>query len=157
MCCIPDLWWTPRSCLSLYFRKFYREMLRKSRINWYTVYIDEAGFNLTKARRRGRNIIGHGAIINVPGQRGGNITLCPAITQNGVLLCHASMGPYNTPHILTFLDRLHNIVTAVNHRPQMQYIVIGTMCHSTALLWSRTGFNTIHSLQYYSFHQSLCF
>ena len=45
-------------------------------------YTDEAGFNLTKARRRGRHI-GHGAIINVPGQRGGNITLCAAITQNG--------------------------------------------------------------------------
>jgi len=31
------------------------------------IYIDEAGFNLTKARRRGRNVIGHRAIINVPG------------------------------------------------------------------------------------------
>ncbi|RXN14312.1 interleukin-1 receptor accessory -like 1-A isoform X3 [Labeo rohita] len=35
------------------------------------VFVDEAGFNLTKTRRRGRNIIGHRAIINVPGQRGG--------------------------------------------------------------------------------------
>ena len=78
----------------------------------------------SKARRRGRHIIGHGAIINVPGQRGGNITLCAAITQNGVLLRHSSVGPYSTPHILTCLDRLHNIVTAVNHRHQMQYIVI---------------------------------
>ncbi|XP_016370024.1 uncharacterized protein LOC107709879 [Sinocyclocheilus rhinocerous] len=68
------------------------------------IYIDEAGFNLTKARRRGRNIIGHRAIINVPGQRGGNITLCAAISQHGVLLRHAKMGPYNTPHILAFLD-----------------------------------------------------
>ena len=77
------------------------------------IYIDEAGFNLTKARRRGRYIVGHGAIINVPGQRGGNITLCSAITQNGVLLRHTSMGPYSTPHILTFFDRLHNIGMAV--------------------------------------------
>ena len=68
------------------------------------IYIDEAGFNLTTARRRGRYIIGHRAIINVPGQLGGNITLSAAITQNGVLLCHANMEPYNTPHILTFLD-----------------------------------------------------
>ncbi|XP_030266443.1 uncharacterized protein LOC115577677 [Sparus aurata] len=87
------------------------------------IYIDEAGFNLTKSRRRGRNITGHRAIINVPGQRGGNITLCAAITQNGVLLRHASMGPYNTAHILTFLDQLHNILT-VNQIQQMQYIVI---------------------------------
>ncbi|XP_019217693.1 uncharacterized protein LOC109203111 [Oreochromis niloticus] len=38
------------------------------------LFVDEAGFNLSKTRRRGRNIIGHRAIINVPGQRGGNIT-----------------------------------------------------------------------------------
>ncbi|XP_036933440.1 insertion element IS630 uncharacterized 39 kDa protein-like [Acanthopagrus latus] len=87
------------------------------------IYIDEAEFNLSKSRRRGRNIIGHRAIIDVPGQRGGNITLCAAITQNGVLLRHASMGPYNTAHILTFLDQLHNILT-VNQIQQMQYIVI---------------------------------
>ena len=40
------------------------------------IYIDEVGFNLYKTRRRGRNIISQHAIVNVPGQRGGNITLC---------------------------------------------------------------------------------
>ena len=39
------------------------------------LFVDEAGFNLTKTRRCGRNLIGHCAIINVPGQRGGNITM----------------------------------------------------------------------------------
>ena len=43
------------------------------------IYIDEAGFNLSKNRRRGRNIIGQRAILHVPGQRGGNITLCAAM------------------------------------------------------------------------------
>ncbi len=46
------------------------------------IYVDEAGFNLAKTRRR-RNVIGHRPITNVPGQRGGNITLCAAITQMG--------------------------------------------------------------------------
>ncbi len=87
------------------------------------LYVDEAGFNLTRTRRRGRNIIGHRAIVNVPGQRGGNITLCAAITQNGVLHRHAHMGPYNTALILTFLDQLHNI-TAANQIDHMQYIVV---------------------------------
>ncbi|GAA6075986.1 uncharacterized protein LOC122881522, partial [Tachysurus ichikawai] len=32
------------------------------------IFIDEAGFNLAKTRRRGRNVIGHRAIIDVPGQ-----------------------------------------------------------------------------------------
>ncbi|XP_039474134.1 uncharacterized protein LOC120442240 [Oreochromis aureus] len=52
------------------------------------LFVDEAGFNLSKTRRRGRNIIGHRAIINVPGQRGGNITMCAAISQNGVVHHH---------------------------------------------------------------------
>ena len=72
------------------------------------IYADDAGFNLTSTRMRGRNIIGHRAIVNVPGQRGGNITLCAAITQNGVLHRHAHMGPYNTALILTFLDQMHS-------------------------------------------------
>ena len=29
------------------------------------IYVDEAGFNLTGTRRRGRNIIGHRAIVGV--------------------------------------------------------------------------------------------
>ena len=84
------------------------------------IYIDEAGFNLSKVRRRGRNVIGQRAIISVPGQRGGNITLCAAITQNGVLHRHANMGPYKTPHILAFLDRLYNLTI---NNIQIQYIV----------------------------------
>ncbi|XP_045560151.1 uncharacterized protein [Salmo salar] len=76
------------------------------------IFIDEAGFNLAKTRRRGRNVIGHRAILGVPGQRGGNITMCTAISNtHGVLHRHANLGPYNTAHILTFLDRLHNILT----------------------------------------------
>ncbi|XP_019209788.2 uncharacterized protein LOC109198913 [Oreochromis niloticus] len=69
------------------------------------LFVDEAGFNLSKTRRRGRNIIGHRAIINVPGQRGGNITMCAAISQNGVvhLLRPPLLGvrggvTYTSPH-----------------------------------------------------------
>ncbi|KAK0136824.1 hypothetical protein N1851_026996 [Merluccius polli] len=99
------------------------------------IYVDEAGFNLTRTRRRGRNIIGHRAIVNVPGQRGGNITLCAAITQNGVLHRHAHIGPYNTALILTFLDQLHNI-TAANQIDHMQYIVVwdNVSFHRSALV-----------------------
>ncbi|XDV25490.1 hypothetical protein PO909_029406 [Leuciscus waleckii] len=39
------------------------------------VFVDEAGFNLAKGRRRGRYIIGHRATVDVPGQRGANITM----------------------------------------------------------------------------------
>ncbi|XP_031688651.1 uncharacterized protein LOC109897194 [Oncorhynchus kisutch] len=88
------------------------------------IYIDEAGFNLAKRSGQGRNIIGHRAIVNVPGQRGGNIT---AISQQGVLYHHANLGPYNTALLITFLDTLHGIHIPTEQRggpEQPRYVVI---------------------------------
>ncbi len=44
------------------------------------ISVDEADFNLAKTLRRGRNLVGQRAVVNVPGQHGGNITLCAAIS-----------------------------------------------------------------------------
>ncbi len=67
------------------------------------IFVDEAGFNLCKVRRRGRNIIGQRATVTVPGQRGANITMCAAISNDGVL-CHIpTIDPYNTERLITFL------------------------------------------------------
>jgi len=67
--------------------------------------MDEAGFNLTNKRRRGRNVIGHLAIVGVPGERDGNVALCAAIS-NGVVNRHANLGPYNTPQLLISLNHM---------------------------------------------------
>lgn len=93
------------------------------------IFVDEAGFNLTKRRRRGRNIIGHRAIVNVPGQRGGNVTMCAAISQRGVLHRHAILGPYNTMLLLAFLDGLREHMFQLDHREPAQpdhphYVVV---------------------------------
>ncbi len=85
------------------------------------IYVDEAGFNLAKTRHRGRNVIGQRAVVNVPGQRGGNITLCAAISVQGVLHNHATLGPYNTGQIIAFLDALHAVV---QDRPQQPRFVV---------------------------------
>lgn len=37
------------------------------------IQTDEAGFNLTTVRRRGRNITGHRAIVNAPGEHGSKL------------------------------------------------------------------------------------
>ncbi|XP_039616998.1 insertion element IS630 uncharacterized 39 kDa protein-like [Polypterus senegalus] len=87
------------------------------------IFLDEAGFDLSKTRRQGRNIIGQRAIVHVPGQRGGNITLCAAISLRGLLHHYAKLGPYNSQHILTFLDALHNIVVQ-NRADQPRFVVI---------------------------------
>lgn len=84
--------------------------------------MDEAGFNLTKMKKRGRNVIGHHAIINVPGQRYGNITMCAAVSQNGVVHHHATLVPYNTAHFITVLDTLHDIFTLVQGAEQSRYV-----------------------------------
>ncbi len=52
------------------------------------------------------------------------------------------LGSYNTDLILTFLDRLHNIITAANQRDQMQYI----------LIWDNVGFHHSALVQNW-FHQ----
>ncbi|KAL3996701.1 SPOC domain-containing protein 1 [Sarotherodon galilaeus] len=56
------------------------------------LFLDEAGFNLQKRRQRGCNIIGQRAITEVPGQRGGNITLCAAMGSEGLVHRHAVLG-----------------------------------------------------------------
>ncbi|XP_051569163.1 uncharacterized protein LOC127449653 [Myxocyprinus asiaticus] len=92
------------------------------------IFFDEAGFNLTK-RRRGRKMIGHRTIVNVLGQRGGNVTICTAISQRGVLHRHAILGPYNTMLLLGFPDGLRECVFQLNQREpaqpeQPRYIVV---------------------------------
>ncbi|KAL3973530.1 NF-kappa-B inhibitor-like protein 2 [Sarotherodon galilaeus] len=66
------------------------------------IFVDEAGFNLAKTRRRGRNLIGQRATIQVPGQRGGNISMCAAISEDGVVGCRPVLGSYNTEHLIVF-------------------------------------------------------
>ncbi len=104
----------------------------------------------------GRNIIGHRAIINVPGQRGGNITMCAAISQNGVVHHHATLGPYNTAHIITFLDALHDMLTNVQRPEQTRYVIIwdNVSFHRAALV--RNWF-TDHPLFFFFCYQQFFF
>ncbi|XP_019217583.1 uncharacterized protein LOC109203005 [Oreochromis niloticus] len=80
------------------------------------IFVDEAGFNLAKARRRGRNVIGKRATVNVPGQRGANITMSAAISTDGLLLHRPLIGPYNTERLLAFLHDLYGRVVLGEER-----------------------------------------
>ncbi|KAL7839610.1 hypothetical protein SRHO_G00262680 [Serrasalmus rhombeus] len=80
---------------------------RVKELRYQYVQVDEAGFNLTKGRRRGRNIIGHRATVDITGQQGGNITMCAAISEQGVLTHIPTLGPYSTQHLVTFIDTLY--------------------------------------------------
>lgn len=104
------------------------------------IYVDEAGFNLSKVRRRGRNIIGQRATVNLPGQRGANITMCAAISSEGVLTHIPTIGPYNTERLITFLDALYQSIVPPEERgqvrPDMSHFVI---------VWDNVAFH--HSRQ----------
>lgn len=107
------------------------------------IYVDEVGFNLTKTRRRGQNVIGQRAIKNVPGQRGGNITMCAAITQNRVLHHNATLGPYNTG---LFWMQFTQCLSLIQIRCLLDLWLYGTMLVFTGLFWSKTGLPPIHNL-----------
>ncbi len=73
------------------------------------VFVDGAGagFNLSKGWRCGHNLIGHQTTTYTPAQRGANITMCAAISENGVNTHIAHIGPYNTQLLLAFLNTLN--------------------------------------------------
>ncbi|XP_055062950.2 uncharacterized protein [Misgurnus anguillicaudatus] len=76
------------------------------------LFLDEAGFNLAKTRRRGRNVIGQRATVTVPGQRGANITMCAAISKDGVVGRRPRIGSYNAALLIAFLEELNQVCRA---------------------------------------------
>ena len=56
-------------------------------------------------RRNGRKIIDQHVIVDVPGQHGGVVKLCAAISNSRFLHYHAALGPNHTEHHLVFLAR----------------------------------------------------
>ncbi|XP_044038655.1 uncharacterized protein LOC122869562 [Siniperca chuatsi] len=120
------------------------------------VFVDEAGFNLAKGRRRGRNIIGYRATVDVPGQRGGNITMCAAISENGVATHIPSLDPYNTQKLLIFLDRLHFDLVPENERG-----LIGPQLPQYVIVWDNVNFHRgpgsrlIQGWSWFSYHLTL--
>ncbi len=79
------------------------------------VFVDEAGFNLSKGRRRGHNLIG---------QRGANITMCAAISENGVSTHLPHIGPYNTQLLLAFLNTLYRDLIPEQERGFVRHYVV---------------------------------
>jgi len=105
------------------------------------IYFDEAGFNFTKRRRRGRNVIGNRAIVGVPGQCGGNATLCAAITNQGFVHHHANLGPYNTYKILISLNHMRDALLGQQDEHPI-YVVVWDNVSFHRALQVKECFNT---------------
>lgn len=102
------------------------------------IYVDEAGFNLAKRRRRGRNVMGKRATVDVPGQRGANITMCAAISVDGLQLHKAIIGPYNSARLIVFLDELFERLSAEREQERQNAPVY-------VIVWDNVAFH--HSRQ----------
>ena len=88
------------------------------------------------AQGRGGRIRGRGARVDVPGQRGGNITMCTAISENGVVTHIPSLGPYNTQKLLVFLDRLHSDLI-----PLHEGDLVGPHLPTFVIVWDNVSFH----------------
>ncbi|XP_038562264.1 uncharacterized protein LOC119893925 [Micropterus salmoides] len=104
------------------------------------LFLDEAGFNLQKRRQRGRNIIGQRAITEVPGQRGGNITLCAAMGLEGLVHRQAVLGSYNTQRLLTFLEELKDILLDHQHHPGPEHPIY-------VIIWDNVRFHRTNQIR----------
>ncbi|XP_060726101.1 uncharacterized protein LOC132845820 isoform X2 [Tachysurus vachellii] len=107
------------------------------------IYIDEAGFNLSKRCRRGRNIIGKRATVDVPGHRGANITMCAAMANAGLLLHRCQVGPYNTERLLAFLNDLHQCLVPEQDQE-------GESIRTFVITWDNVAFHHSQAIQFFS-------
>ncbi|KAK0152434.1 hypothetical protein N1851_006049 [Merluccius polli] len=95
-------------------KQLYRvDIVKEARLQYvqlkgHITYIFLCGFNLSKVRRCGRNIIGQRTTGTLPGQRGANITMCAAISNNGALCHKPTISRYDTERLVTFLDALND-------------------------------------------------
>lgn len=68
------------------------------------MYVEGSGFNLTKSRRLLELEL---ELLLICQANGEGISLCAAISEHGVLTHIPFIGPYNTQHLLTFLEILY--------------------------------------------------
>ncbi|XP_051512028.1 uncharacterized protein LOC127416624 [Myxocyprinus asiaticus] len=79
------------------------------------IFVDEAGFNLDRTHRRGRKLIGQRATVQVLGQHGGNISMCAAISEDGVVGHRPLLGSYYTAHLIEFLNEIEPACQGEGH------------------------------------------
>lgn len=72
----------------------------------HIIYIDETGFNLHVRRHFGRARKGKHACLVVPNNKGSNISVCAAMSCEGLILKDVSFEPYNSVKFEEFMKRL---------------------------------------------------
>ena len=74
------------------------------------IFVDESGFNLHVNRKRGRSIIGIPATIETTNSRGGNISICAALSPTeGLIFFKVKAGAFNSDEYVIFLKSLFKL------------------------------------------------
>lgn len=80
-----------------------------------------------------------------PGQRGGNITMGAAISENGVLTHIPIIRPYNTEFLVTFLYTLYRDLIPEQERGQ-----IGDDLPKYVIVWDNVSFHRSNIIRQWS-------
>lgn len=67
---------------------------------------------------RGRNVIEQWATVDVSSQRGANVIMCTALSNDGLLLYKHLIGPNNPEKLILVLDDLYNLPVPVGETGQ---------------------------------------
>ncbi|KAL0153040.1 hypothetical protein M9458_051639 [Cirrhinus mrigala] len=86
--------------------------------------------------------IGHRATIDTPGQRGANITMCAAISENGVRTHIPHIGPYNTQLLLAFLNALYRDLI-----PEQERGLVRPHLPNYVVVWDNVSFHRTNSVR----------
>lgn len=105
----PEYWNVPYLLICIFFCLLQRILeMEAHAILHEHISMGGVGFSLNKTMHKRRNVVGQKPIINILGQCRENAMMCATITQNGVLYHHCTLGPYNSAHMLTFLEAINN-------------------------------------------------
>lgn len=87
-------------------RRRYVEKLNELDGTEQLIYIDETGQNLHVRRGIGRSYIGTPATITTPTQRGNNLSICAALSLEGIVYYRTKYLAFNNVEFVKFLDEL---------------------------------------------------
>ena len=86
-------------------------------------------------------MIGQRAIVHVPGQRGGNVVICAAISSHGVLHHCVTLRPYNTQHLLRFLANLREFLFEQQVQEQQGQELNENPIPTYVIVWDNVSFH----------------
>jgi transposase len=115
------------------------------------VWVDEVGFNLHLRRRQGRAMRGQHASVTVPNNRGRNISIAAAMSEDGFIHHRVQVGAYNAMLFIDFLGELF-VKLRENERYGCWIVLDNVRFHHTeaVLVFVQANGHTLRFLPAYS-------